>query len=123
MRNDNQGAMERQSKAEAVSQLPQVAPPVDVYETRDEYLLVADVPGVTKDSLSISVEKGQLSFEGKRGPRKAGEPTPLQYRRSFVLPRGIDESKIEAELTSGVLKLRLPKADAQKPKKITIRAS
>jgi HSP20 family protein len=114
--------------AEKLAQRPQIAPFVDIYESKEEILVVADLPGVTQEGLSIHLEKGELAFEARRadaadvgpGTDVAGLP---DYRRSFVLPQGIEIDKIVADLKEGLLKIHLPKAAALKPRQIPIRAS
>ncbi len=95
-----------------------VAPPVDVYENSEELLLVADVPGGTKDAVSIHFDKDQVTLSAQRGE---GE-NACEYRRAFVVPPGIDASRISAELSNGVLRVHLPKSEAIKPRQIPIRA-
>ena len=98
-----------------------VAPLVDVYESADELLVIADVPGVTQDGVEIHVDKGQLVIEAKRadGPP---ERERVDYFRAFSVPQGIDASKIDARLTNGILRLRLPKSEAVKPRRIAVNA-
>ena len=100
---------------EAVQQRPAVAPRCDVFENKDEILLVADLPGVAQDGLRIDVDEERVMLEGKR--------ESYDFRRSFLLPDGIDREKIDAELKHGVLWLHLPKAAAVKPRRITVKAS
>jgi HSP20 family molecular chaperone IbpA len=106
---------QRQSDAEAVQQRAGIAPRCDVFENKDEVLLVADLPGVSEDTLRIDVVDERISLEGRR--------ESYDFRRSFVLPDGIDREKIAAELKHGVLWLHLPKAAAVKPRRITVKAS
>jgi HSP20 family molecular chaperone IbpA len=113
---------------ERVKQRFTVAPRVDVYENANELLLVADVPGVTKESVSIQLDKGQLTIEASRSDDATGSPLIAEYRpsdyvRVFAVPQGIDAAKIDAQLTGGVLRLRLPKSEALKPRRIEVRAS
>ncbi len=113
--------------AEPFRTRPTLAPAVDVYENPEEVLLVADLPGVEPAGLSLSFEAGQLTLEGKRkeGDRAAlaGDGRSYDYRRSFLLPEGIDASKIAAELKAGILKVHLPKAEPVRPRKIAVSAS
>jgi HSP20 family molecular chaperone IbpA len=104
-----------------------IAPPVDIYENADEVLVMADLPGIGKDSLRIHLDKGQLTIEGRRnesgeGNELAAEFGATDYRRSFVLPPGIQADGITAELNYGVLRVHLPKSAAQKPRQIQVRA-
>jgi HSP20 family protein len=114
--------------AEGLQQRPAVAPAVDVFEDKDELLILADVPGVGKDDVTIHLEKGKLTIEAKRnepaqGNLLAAEYRPLDYRRTFLVPQGIDADKIVAELNLGVLRLHLPKAASLKPRQIQIKTS
>ncbi len=113
---------------ENVRQRPAVAPRVDVYENDQEYLIVADLPGVKKEELKLDIDEDELKLEGARhaeapGALVAGECRPVDYRRKFVVPQGVDREKIDAELSAGVLRLRLPKAEALRPRQIAVRAS
>ena len=113
---------------ERVKQRSTVAPRVDVYENANELLLVADVPGATKESISIQLDNGQVTIEATRRDESAGsqliaEYRPADYARVFAVPQGIDAAKIDAQLSGGVLRLRLPKSDALKPRRIEVRSS
>ena len=115
---------------EAVQQTPAVAPAIDIFENKDEVLLIADLPGVKPDAVNVRVEKDQLIIEGTRAEEEhrgatplATEYRPVDYRRVFVLPRGIDATRLEAQFRQGVLTLHLPKSDAIKPRQIKVTAS
>jgi len=116
-----------EKKLETVAERPVVAPRVDIFENDNELLLVADVPGVSKESLKVHLDHEELTIEGQVQEDAAGgavlgrEYRPLDYRRSFVVPSGIDGSEISAELNNGVLKLHLPKAAELKPREIQVR--
>jgi len=116
-----------ENKPEAVEDRAWVAPLVDVFENNDEVLLVADLPGVTQETLSINLDKDQLSIIGRVHEEIVGNPVgreyqTVDYRRTFMLPGGIDPTKIAAELSQGVLHLHLPKSDAIKPRQIEVKA-
>lgn len=96
----------------------QLSLPVDIYEGADELLLLADLPGVEPDGLSVSFEAAELRIEGRRG---SGDSAPV-YSRTFRVSEQIDPAGISAELNAGVLKLRLAKAAHTKPRKIEVRA-
>lgn len=96
----------------------QLSLPVDIYEGTDELLLLADLPGVEPDGLSVSFEAAELRIEGRRG---TGD-TASVYSRTFRVSEQIDPAGITAELNAGVLKLRLAKAAHTKPRKIEVRA-
>jgi len=95
----------------------QLALPVDIFEGADELLLLADLPGVEPDGLNVSFEAPELRIEGRRG---SGESAGV-YSRTFRVSEQIDPNGISAELTAGVLKLRLAKAAHTKPRKIDVR--
>ena len=118
----------RQS-AEAASEQPALLPPVDVIEDEGGITLYADVPGVTRDNLELHVEGDNLFIDGKIAVEmpKELEATHVEvprsrYRRVFALSREFDTSKLAAELKNGVLRLRIPKAEHAKPKRIEISA-
>lgn len=105
-----------------------VAPACDVYENRDEVLVLADLPGVTADALDIQLDRGELAIRARRAVT-AGEGAPLaaelrdgDFSRRFAVPGTIDAAKITAELKDGVLWLHLPKSDAHRPRQIAVRA-
>jgi len=118
-----------ESTPEHVHQRHVVAPRVDVYENQDELLLVADLPGAAKDTIGVHVDKGQLTIEARRpdheapGALLAGEYERRDYERVFTMPQGIDGSKIDAQFSAGVLRVRLPKSDALRPRRIDVKAS
>ena len=113
-------------RIEAVQQREAIAPVVDVYENVDELLLLVDVPGVTNDGIEVQLDKGQLTILAKRredapGSLIAAEYRAYDYLRVFSVPQGIDPSKIDAQLSGGVLRLRLPKSESVKPRRIEVR--
>jgi len=107
-----------------------LVPPVDIVEDKDGITLRADLPGVDKDHLNIDVDGETLTLEATVS---LGEPSGIQplyseirvaqYRRSFVLGRDLDASRIEASIRDGVLTLRVPKSEQAKPRRIEVRAS
>jgi HSP20 family molecular chaperone IbpA len=112
--------------AESTRDRPLVAPMMDIYENAEEILLVADLPGVRQEHVTIDVNKGRLSLSARRDgldPRSPeGEFSGYDFHRSFVVPQGLDAEKITAELAAGVLRVHLPKASANKPRRIEVRA-
>jgi len=112
----------------ASNQRPTFAPACDVYENKDELLVIADLPGVEAEALKISHEKGELMLEvsreisPKQGALLGSEWGGCDFRRLFSIPSGIDASKISAELKDGVMRLHLPKSAALKPRQIAVRA-
>src|ERR1700752_383378 len=105
---------------------PTWSPPVDIYETKDAYVLCAEMPGVRKDGLDITVEGTTLTIVGRRAePQPVGtvvhrESKPIDYRRVFELDPTIDTAKIRARVEQGVVTVELPKAERVKPRKIKI---
>lgn len=101
-------------------------PRADVLHNGEETILRLDLPGITKDQLSINVEKSILTVEAVFA---AGNPddrflhrefAPTGFRRRFELSDELDTANIRAELTAGVLTLTIPKLAAAKPRKITV---
>lgn len=104
-------------------------PQVDIFETEKELTLLADMPGVTKDDLKIDLDNNQLTIVGDvTPPEGSGEADVFRefqtgrYFRQFTISDAIDQSKIEATITNGVLRLALPKVEAAKPRKIAVKA-
>jgi HSP20 family molecular chaperone IbpA len=109
---------------------PYAAPRVDVYETKDAFVVVADVPGVTDGSLDVTLEKDQLTIEGRVEPvRRENHRLRLVesagggFLRTFALPDGIDRERIAATVKNGVLRLTLPKSEAVRPRRIVVQPS
>jgi HSP20 family protein len=104
-----------------------VTPRADVLETDDEFLVLADLPGVTPDGIDIRFENGELTLHGRRAADHAEKARALweyevtNYFRTFRLTEHIAADRIEAELKNGVLALHLPKAEAVKPRRIAVR--
>jgi len=108
------------------SQNRTVTPEVNIYENRDGYLLEAEMPGVGKDGLELTLEGNQLTITGKPGDEIVPgdvllrERAGVDYRREFELDPVIDTNRISARMNQGVLYLTLPKSDAVKPRKIVV---
>ena len=104
------------------------APPVDIYETDDAFMLKAELPGFKKDDVNIEVHENRLIIRGER--KRETEAKEDQYHRleraygrferAFWLPTTVDAEHIQASFKNGVLELRLPKSPAAKPKQIPI---
>lgn len=113
-------------KAERQRPRPYAPPRVDVYETKDAYQVVADVPGVSESTLEITVEKDTLTIEAAVEPAKREHRLRLAesvgggFLRSFALPDGIDRERIAATVRNGVLRLTLPKSEAMRPRRIVV---
>lgn len=116
-----------QIPAEAMNERPTIAPAVDVYENADEFLLIADVPGVTKDRVSIHLDDGKLTLLARRNGDErdhvSTEYKTFDWKRTFTLPEGLDHGKSAAELRDGVLFIRVPKSARMKPRRIEVRSA
>jgi HSP20 family protein len=109
---------------------PVLLPPVDVIEDATGITLYADLPGVSKDKLQLRVEGDQLSLEGELAlPLPQGlaadhaEVRLSRYRRAFTLSKELDANKVNAELTQGLLRVRIPKAEHAQPRKIAVQVN
>ncbi|MFK8004523.1 MAG: Hsp20/alpha crystallin family protein [Polyangiales bacterium] len=96
-----------------------VVPPIDVYENEDEFVLIADVPGLGEDNLELAFEKDVLSIQGRAELFGAA----MQYKRAIAIPETVNSQAIDASLEHGVLRVRLPKRAELKPRRIKVRAS
>ena len=101
-------------------------PPVDIFETNENLVLIADMPGVEKDGLVINMEKGILTLKGEMKLAKKGqllfhEFSSDNYYRQFKISEDIDMDKASADFDNGILTLTMPKSEAAKPKRIEIR--
>jgi HSP20 family protein len=102
-----------------------ISPEVNIFETKDGYVLEAEMPGVRKDGLEITLEDNELTLVGRRYQEEQGAPLfqerrKLDYRRTFELNPAIDTGKIAARIEQGILTLTLPKSERVKPRKITV---
>lgn len=101
------------------------SPDVDIFVNDEEILLVADLPGVSRENLSINIDNNTLSIEGSFAATFQGTPQrqefgSVEYQRSFTLPKGLDVERARAELRHGILRLHLPKSAAGKPTQIRV---
>lgn len=104
------------------------SPAVDVLESKDAIVVRADLPGMKKDEIDVSVENGTLVIRGeKREESERKEKGAVRterfygsFHRAVVLPGAVDESKAKASYKNGVLELTLPKREEAKPKQIRI---
>ncbi len=104
-------------------------PAVDIYETEQAIVVLADMPGVPADKVTIDIKDDQLTISGEISPQLGATETILlqeyetgNYLRQFTVGQLVDQSKIEASLQEGVLRLVLPKVEKAKPRKIEIKA-
>ena len=106
---------------------PFFRPDIDIYETSDELVVLADIPGARAEDVDIRFENGLLTVQARVEPRQPESMHFLMeeygvgdYSRSFEVSEDIDASRISAEISSGVLTVHLPKAEAAKPRKIPV---
>ena len=105
-----------------------VTPPVDIYETPEGLVVIADVPGVTPDHVDVQVDNHILTIWGQAAHGLPAEPTYREYElvnyfRQFDLSAKVDESQIAADLKHGVLTLTLSKVAEAQPRKIAVAVS
>ena len=105
-------------------------PPVDVIEDATGITLYADMPGVAKDRVQVRIDGDQLAIEGEIALTLAQgvEPTRAEvprsrYHRAFTLSKELDGDKVSAEMSQGVLRLRIPKADHAQPRRVQVQVS
>ena len=119
-----------QRKAEPAAAV--YAPAVDVLETKDAFVVVADLPGVAEGAIDITVKEHVLSLHARREPIEKpglrrvfaeGEVRPVEYRRSFTLTDRIDPERIEATLKNGTLRLTIAKREELKPRRVAVQAA
>jgi HSP20 family molecular chaperone IbpA len=107
-----------------------VLPPVDIVEDDSGITLFADLPGVSKEQLSVRIDGDNLTIEGEA---LVGAPSGMEqvysevrvphYRRGFTLSRELDASRVDASMKDGVLKLHIPKSEQAKPRRIAVKAA
>jgi HSP20 family protein len=105
-------------------------PAVDIFETEKEITLLADMPGVKADDLTIDLRDNTLTLSADIGPvENANEEDILveyetgKYYRQFTIGELINQEKIDAKLNEGVLRLKLPKVEKATPKKIVVKTA
>jgi HSP20 family protein len=103
-------------------------PPMDLVETEADYVLRADLPGLSEQDVNIELEDNVLTISGERKAeheeRKEGyyrlERTSGSFRRSLTLPDGVDAESVKATFDRGVLEVKVPKPEVRKPRKVAI---
>ena len=104
-------------------------PSADISETETAYLIKAEIPGVNREDVSVTVEDGVLTIQGERKAEK--EETGKKFHRiersygsfvrSFRLPQGVDDTAAKAEFKDGMLNITLPKSEQAKPRAVSIK--
>jgi HSP20 family protein len=104
-------------------------PRVDIHETPENIVVLADMPGVDDKDVEVTLEKNVLTIEGRThdDPRPGFRPLMMEvaagdWRRVFTLSAEVDRERIAASLKDGVLRLTLPKAEPAKARKISVKA-
>jgi len=101
-------------------------PPVDIWETQDELMIEIDAPGCNPQDLAAEIVENQLVVSGERtltdtaARRYRSERWQGRFVRTFIVPPGVDNASIKAEYVAGVLRLRIPKPEQAKPRRISI---
>jgi HSP20 family protein len=103
-----------------------IQPPVDIYETPEGLVLLADMPGVAPSDLEVRLEENILTIQGKAKHAIDKEPIYREFElvnffRQFELSEHVDQEKIAARLNNGVLMLQLPRAEKAKPRQIPVK--
>jgi HSP20 family molecular chaperone IbpA len=129
-------ALQAKEKAEVTMPAEQIGPglvftpAVDIFETDKEITVLADMPGVKSGDLNIDLRENILTLNGEVQALEGSDEMDVlreyrtgKYYRQFTLSEMIDQAKIDANLKDGVLRLRLPKVEAAKPRRIAVKAS
>jgi len=103
-------------------------PAVDVLESKDSYLIRAELPGMKREDIKVEVKDGTLVLSGERKSKKPAdgveyrhvERVTAKFWRSFSLPETVKQDGIEATYKDGILEIRVPKAEEAKPRQIEI---
>lgn len=124
---NNMTKMEQNQTSKVATQrrMNSIEPLVDIFETDEALTLVADLPGVQKQNLEITLNKDILTIDGRgadtpEGRSCAQEFSHGHYHRQFRLTDAVDSDKVSAELTRGVLTLTMPKAEKALPRRVEV---
>lgn len=106
-------------------------PSVDISEADEEFQIKAELPGVKKDDVKVTLDNGVLTLQGERKEEREEKGRKFhriersygQFIRSFTLPDVVDDTKVKAEFKDGVLHLRLAKSEKAKPKAIEVKVA
>ncbi len=107
------------------------APAVDLYEDKDSIVVKAELPGMNKDEINLSLHQGTLVISGERkteshdgeGESSRSERFFGRFQRALELPRPVDANKVTASYKDGILTVKLPKTEESKPKQISVKAA
>ncbi len=117
-----------QSREETRASERYIKPAVNIIETEDGLTLIADIPGSARDGLDVNVEKGILTINAMVSHSTPGRPVYSEfelapYYRQFSISEVLDQEKATADLSNGLLTLKVPKAEAAKPRKIEVKVA
>ena len=117
-----------QSREETRANERYIKPAVDIFETDGGLTLIADIPGAAKNTLDINVDKGILTLNAPVSISMPGRSLYTEfefahYYRQFSIPETLDQEKAKADFSNGVLTLKVPMAEAAKPRKIEVKVA
>jgi HSP20 family protein len=126
--NDEMNRYFSQTREGAANQERDWMPAVDIREEDNRYLLTADIPGVDRKDVEITLEEGVLTVKGERNTKtdvteegyRRRERTHGTFMRQFTLPDTVDAGNISAAVQDGVLEIEIPKQDKPEPRRITV---
>ena len=126
---DSRGASAQQQSRGQAAEAP-IRAPVDIFEDGEGITLETDMPGVSKDRLTVRIDGDTLVLEGQvrfdlpeQSEALYADVRSSSYRRSFALSRELDTGNIRAQLKDGVLQVRIPKRAELKPRKIEVQGA
>jgi HSP20 family protein len=107
------------------------SPALDLYDEKDDFLVLVELPGMKKEDIQISLHDGVLTVSGERKHESDGQPGKAfrseryfgKFQRSVSLPALVDSSKVKAAYKDGILSVTLPKSEEAKPRQIEVTAS
>jgi HSP20 family protein len=118
------------SPVRSLGTLSRWTPPVDVYQDKDQFTVVAEVPGMKKEDLEISLNGDTLTISGVRKSEEKEDDQRFRterffgrFQRSLTLPSAVNAEKVNASYKDGILEVVLPKAEEAKPKQIEVSLS
>jgi HSP20 family protein len=103
-------------------------PALDVYEDKDQFVVKAEVPGMKKEDIDVSLHEGSLTVSGERKSEHETDEAGVyrserffgRFQRTVDLPTGVDPGRVKADYRDGILTITLPKVEEAKPKKISV---
>ena len=113
------------------SEFPGWTPAFDVYEEKDNFVVKAELPGMKKEDINVSLHDGELLISGERKSETKSDGTEVyrserffgRFQRTVSLPATVDPTKVKAEYKDGVLTVTLPKSEEAKPRQIEVNVS